>query len=81
MRLKAVERGERLADRILFRIIRIVSGYRAPDVVRTMRYRKTFFGEPHGIHTQAVMRGPSRWTVGERELFAAFVSRLNECQF
>jgi len=27
------------------------------------------------------MRGPSEWTVGERELFAAFVSRLNQCQF
>jgi len=27
------------------------------------------------------MRGPSAWTVGERELFAAFVSRLNQCLF
>jgi len=27
------------------------------------------------------MRGPSEWTVGERELFAAFVSRLNQCVF
>jgi len=28
-----------------------------------------------------VMRGPSPWSVGERELFAAFVSRLNQCVF
>jgi hypothetical protein len=81
MRLKAVERGARLVDRLLYRIIRIASGFRAPDVVRTMRYRKSFFGEPHGVHTQAAMRGPSAWTVGERELFAAFVSRINQCQF
>jgi hypothetical protein len=27
------------------------------------------------------MRGPSEWTVGERELFAAFTSRLNQCPF
>jgi len=27
------------------------------------------------------MRGPSMWSVGERELFAAFVSRLNQCVF
>jgi hypothetical protein len=27
------------------------------------------------------MRGPSPWTVGERETFAAFVSRLNRCVF
>jgi uncharacterized peroxidase-related enzyme len=27
------------------------------------------------------MRGPSDWTVGERELFGAFVSAQNRCQF
>ena len=81
MRLKVVERGERLADRALFAVIRIASGFRLPDVVRTLRYRKAFFGLPHRAHTQAVMRGPSAWTVGERELFAAFVSRLNRCVF
>ena len=81
MRLKVVERGERLSDRLLYAVIRVVSGFRAPDVVRTLRYRRAFFGAPHSAHTQAVMRGPSAWTVGERELFAAFVSRLNQCLF
>ena len=81
MRLKAVERGDRLANRVFYAMIRVVSGFRAPDVVRTLRYRKDFFGAPHRGHTQAVMRGPSAWTVGERELFAAFVSRLNQCLF
>jgi len=28
-----------------------------------------------------VMRGPSEWSVAERELFAAFVSSLNQCVF
>jgi hypothetical protein len=81
MRLKAVERGERLADRLQYALIRVVSGFRAPDVRRTLNYRKAFFGAPHRAHTHAVMRGPSAWTVGERELFAAFVSRLNRCHF
>lgn len=81
MRLKNVERGEHLADRVRYVVIRVASGFRAPDVVRTLGYRKDFFGDPHRIHTQAVMRGPSPWTVGERELFAAFVSRLNQCLF
>jgi hypothetical protein len=80
MRLNVVERG-RLADRLLYAVIRAVSGFRAPDVVRTLRYRPAFFGAAHGAHTQAVMRGPSGWSVGERELFAAFVSRLNQCPF
>ena len=36
---------------------------------------------PIAEHTQAAMRGDSAWTVGEGELFAAFVSRLNACHF
>jgi AhpD family alkylhydroperoxidase len=31
--------------------------------------------------THQVMRGPSKWSVGDREIMAAFVSRLNECTF
>ena len=27
------------------------------------------------------MRGPSEWSAGERELFAAFTSLLNQCPF
>jgi hypothetical protein len=81
MRFRAVERGASVADRLLYFVIRVSSGFRAPDVIRTLRHRKAFFGAPHSAHTQAVMRGPSAWTVGERELFAAFVSRLNQCLF
>jgi hypothetical protein len=53
----------------------------APGVVRTLRYRKEFFGRPWSRLTQQVMRGPSEWSVGEREIFAAFVSHLNKCVF
>ena len=81
MRLKSVERGDSFGSRFLFGFIRLVSGFRAPDVLRTVKYHRAVFGAPHGRHTQAVMRGPSEWTVGERELFAAFVSRLNQCLF
>jgi hypothetical protein len=81
MRLKSVGRGDRLSARLLYGFVRIVSGFRAPDVVRTLRYRRHLFGTPHSAHTQAVMRGPSEWSVAERELFAAFVSRLNRCHF
>lgn len=81
MRLRNVVRGDRLSARMLFAVMRLVSGYRAPDVVRTLRYRPEFFGRAHSAHTHEVMRGLSEWTVGERELFAAFVSRLNRCHF
>jgi hypothetical protein len=81
MRLRNVERGDSLASKLLYALVRVVSGHRIPDVVRTLRYRRRLFGTPHSAHTQAVMRGPSEWSVGERELFAAFVSKLNHCHF
>jgi uncharacterized peroxidase-related enzyme len=31
--------------------------------------------------THEAMRGPSAWSVGDRELMAAFVSKMNECAF
>ena len=81
MRLGIVERGDGLSARLLFGVVRAVSGFRAPDVVRTLRYRPHLFGRPHSAHTQVVMRGPSEWSIGERELFAAFVSHMNQCHF
>jgi hypothetical protein len=81
MRLSNVERGDGLKPRLIYKVIRVMSGYRAPDVVRTLFYRKGFFGDHHSRHTQAAMRGPSAWSVGERELFAAYVSHLNQCRF
>ncbi|MBM3268501.1 MAG: hypothetical protein FJZ01_12700 [Candidatus Sericytochromatia bacterium] len=81
MRLPKVERGDSPGSRLLFGLIRLLSGHRAPDVIRTMKYRPTFLGGPMAELTQAVMRGPSAWSVGERELMAAFVSSLNRCRF
>ena len=61
--------------------IRETASARDFDVVRTMRYRSELFGRPFSAALQQVMRGPSDWTPGERELFAAFVSRQNQCVF
>ncbi len=51
------------------------------DVVRTVSYRSELFGQYfiEGLHE--LLRGPSGWSVGERELFASFVSRKNACQY
>ncbi len=81
MRLARVAHGHTLAQKVLLRFITIVERRPVPDVVRTLLYRKAFFGRWHSELTQQVMRGPSEWSVGERELFAAFVSRLNQCPF
>ena len=75
-----MHRGHRLRDKLMLGMMRMMMGH-APGVVRTLMYRKDFFGAPWTKLTQQVMRGPSEWTVGERETFAAFVSRLNQCLF
>lgn len=80
MRLKNVHQGHGLADKTKLGIMRLIMGH-APGVVRTLLYRKEFFGRPFSELTQQVMRGESDWAVGEREMFAAFVSRLNQCVF
>ncbi len=81
MRLGRVEHGHRLSEKLKLILIRLVGRRRVPDVVKTILYRPELWGRPMCAWTQAVMRGPSEWSVGERELFAAFTSRLNQCVF
>ncbi len=81
MRVAAVEHRHRFAQKLKLGLIRLLSRRPVPDVVKTLMYRPEFFGRPQCEWTQAVMRGPSEWSIGERELFAAFTSRLNHCVF
>lgn len=80
MRLQRVHSGHSLGDKLKLAAMRLMAGH-APGVVRTLLYRKEYFGRPFSALTQQVMRGPSAWSVGEREMFAAFVSRRNQCVF
>jgi hypothetical protein len=80
MRLQRVHRGHGWLDKLKLGAMRLMAGH-APGVVRTLLYRSDFFGGKFSELTQQVMRGPSAWSVGEREIFAAFVSRLNQCVF
>ncbi len=81
MRLSILDSGHTLSKKALFGIIRLVSGHPAPDVVKTLTYRPAFFGGPMSDVFQQTMRGPSVWSVEQRELMAAFVSRTNSCLF
>lgn len=81
MRLKIIESGQKLSKKLILALIGLKLGERAPDVLRTLWYRPKFFGAHFASYLNAVMRGPSEWSVGERELFAAFVSKANECPF
>ena len=65
--------------------LEILNGDHAPPealgVIKTLLYRPDVFGGWFSDELDGVMRGPSEWTPGERELFAGFTSLLNQCPF
>ncbi|BBZ02703.1 hypothetical protein MCHIJ_21400 [Mycolicibacterium chitae] len=79
MRLEILERGHRLRSRAVFALIRLMSRQPVVDAVKLAFYRPEFYGA--GPLTHEAMRGPSEWSVGDRELMAAFVSKVNESPF
>lgn len=81
MRLAKLDRGHRLPQKVQLAMMRLVMRGDAPDVLKTLLYRPEHAGKRFNALTHAVMRGPSDWTVGERELMAAFVSKQNQCVF
>ena len=81
MRLDVLDNGHGLGAKALFAFIRLVSKRPPPDVIKLLKYRAEFFGAPMSSVFQSAMRGPSAWSVGDRELMAAFVSKMNECEF
>jgi uncharacterized peroxidase-related enzyme len=80
-RLPSINHAFRLSDRMKLRLIRLASGREPSDILKLLFYRRDFFGDPFTAWVEDVLRGPSEWTVGERELIAAFVSSLNKCRF
>lgn len=81
MRLEILDHGHRFSTKALFRFIKTVSRMPVQDVVKTLMYRPDFFGKPMGAVFQEAMRGPSEWSVAEREMMASYVSKVNECEF
>ena len=81
MRLEATVLADRTPRQRLFQGIvgKVLAA--PPDIFRTVMHRPDLFGGPHSLTMQDVMRGPSSWTVGERELFAAALSRAHGCPF
>lgn len=79
MRLAVLERGHRLRTKALFKLVRLVSRQPVVDAVKLALYRPEFYGA--GELTHEAMRGPSAWSVGDRELMAAYVSNVNQTPF
>jgi len=81
MRLTNLDRGHSLGTKALFALIRAVSRQPVLDVIKLGKYRADFYGAPMQRVTQEAMRGPSEWSVADRELMAAFVAKMNQCEW
>src|SRR5258707_6772346 len=81
MRLKILNSGYGFGTKVLFAFIHAVSGQPVPDAAKLVFYRPEFYGVPMKAFTHEAMRGPSTWSVGDRELMAAVVSQMNACAF
>jgi hypothetical protein len=81
VRLSVVDHGHGPEEAAMLTAIRERSGAEPLGVVKTLLYRPELFGRPFSEELDRVMRGPSEWTAGERELFAAFTSLLHQCPF
>lgn len=81
MRLRVLDDGHGFGTKALFAFIRMISRQPVLDVIKLVKYRPDFYGQPMGAVTQEAMRGPSAWSVGDRELMAALVSKTNQSEF
>jgi uncharacterized peroxidase-related enzyme len=79
MRLPILDSGHRFATKVLFALIRVFSRQPVLDVIKLVNYRADFYGQPMSSVTHEAMRGPSAWSVADRELMAALVAKTNEC--
>jgi hypothetical protein len=81
IRLDCVDHGHAPEEAAMLDLIRERTGREPLGVIKTLFYRPELFGDPFSEELDTVMRGPSDWTPGERELFAGFTSILNQCLF
>jgi len=81
VRLEILNSGYGPGTKLLFAIIRLFSGHPVPDAAKVVFYRPDFYGACAKEFTHEAMRGPSAWSVGDRELMAAYVSTVNESAF
>jgi len=81
MRLEILENGHRPLQKIILGLIRATSEGQAPGPILVMSYRRELFGKYLAPCYQEGMRGAAEWSVGEVELFAAFISQLNACKY
>lgn len=76
MRLEILEKKAPWPLKLARRLIGVTPG---PPAV--LKYRPGFFGRHYAAIVREALAGDGEWNKGEVELFAAFVSDLNECHY
>jgi AhpD family alkylhydroperoxidase len=76
-----LDHGYGVGAKVLFRLIRLMSGHPVPDAAKITFYRSDFYGTHAKRFTHEAMRGRSTWSVGDRELMAAYISKVNDSPF
>lgn len=80
MRVEVLKRGHSRLQKIQLWILGAIAG-RSLEPVLMMSYRRNFFGKYWARCLQEGLRHARGWSVGEVEIFAAFVSSLNRCRY
>jgi hypothetical protein len=80
MRLAQLERPRGLLQKLRFFVMRTALG-QVPGPVLALSYRRDFCGKYLARCIQQGLRQAREWSVGEIEMFAAFVSSLNRCRY
>lgn len=81
MRLDILESGHSPFQKTVMKLIASSSEGQVPGPIRVMSYRRKLVGKDLSGCFQEAMRKATAWTVGEVEIFAAFVSKLNQCAY
>jgi AhpD family alkylhydroperoxidase len=81
MRLAILDSGHGFGAKALFALIGAASRQPVLDIIKLVKYRADFYGGPMGKVTHEAMRGPSSWSVGDRELMAALIAKTNSCEW
>jgi hypothetical protein len=81
VRLRILENGYRPLQKVILNIIRAISGGKVPGPILVLSYRRKLCGKYLAACYQEGMRKATEWSLGEVELFAVFISKLNECKY
>jgi hypothetical protein len=81
MRLTILENGHRPVQKLLLGIFKTLTGGLVPGPILALSYRRELCGKYLAACYQEGLREATQWSVGEVELFAAFVSKLNDCRY